>query len=99
MPDGTWYIANPVNGKENFADRWHEDDHARARAFFRWVDALREDLVDILAENRLATARRRLGAALGASATTAHLGLISLTEAAASPARVNITSAARPWRP
>ena len=99
MPDGTWYIANPVNGAENFADRWHEDDHARARAFFRWVDALREDLVDILAENRLATARRRLGAALGASAATAHLGLISLTEAAASPASVNITSAARPWKP
>lgn len=99
MPDGTWYIANPVNGEENFADRWHEDDHARARAFFRWVDAVREDLVDIIAENRLATARRRLGAALGATAATAHLGLISLTEAVASPARVNVTSAARPWRP
>jgi len=99
MPDGTWYIANPVNAEENFADRWHEDDHARARAFFRWVDAVREDLVDILAENRLATARKRLGAALGASAATAHLGLISLTEAAASPARVHIGEAARPWRP
>ena len=99
MPNGTWYIANPVNREENFADRWHEDNHARARAFFRWVDAVREDLVDILAENRLATAKRRLGAALGASAATAHLGLISLTEAVASPARVNITGAAPPWGP
>ena len=99
MPDGTWYIANPVNGEENFADRWHEDNHARARAFFRWVDAVREGLVDILAENRLETAKRRLGKALGATTATAHLGLISLADAAASPARVNITGAAPPWRP
>ena len=33
-PDGGWYIGNPVNPKENFADRWQEDNHARARAFF-----------------------------------------------------------------
>ena len=68
--DGKWYIGNPVNPAENFADRWHEDNHARARAFFRWVDALQEDLVDILAENRLGTAKNRLVAALGASAST-----------------------------
>ena len=40
-PDGKWYIGNPVNPEENFADRWHEDNHARAREFFRWVDTLR----------------------------------------------------------
>ncbi len=63
--DGKWYIGNPVNPAENFADRWHEDNHARARAFFQWVDALQEDLVDVLAENRLGTARNRLAAVLG----------------------------------
>lgn len=99
LPDGTWYIGNPVNPAENFADRWHEDNHARARAFFRWVDAIRNDLVEILAESRLATARNRLAAALGASVATGHLGLITMTEAAASPARVHIGGAARPWRP
>ena len=99
MRDGKWYIGNPVNPAENFADRWHEDNHARARAFFQWVEALQEDLVDILAENRLGTARNRLAAVLGASAAAGHLGLITLTEAAASPARVHISSAARPWRP
>ena len=99
LPDGAWYIGNPVNPAENFADRWHEDNHARARAFFQWVDAIREDLVDILEENRLGTARNRLGAALGTAAVTAHLGLVTLTEAAAAPARVHIGGAARPWRP
>ena len=34
LPDGTWYVGNPVNPAENFADRWHEDGHVRARAFF-----------------------------------------------------------------
>lgn len=53
----TWYIPNPVNPHnpgdpedkgENFADRWHENDHAKAKAFFQWVELLREDLDDLL---------------------------------------------------
>ena len=41
-----WYLPNPVNPHdpgdpddkgENFADRWHEDNHAKAKAFFQWV--------------------------------------------------------------
>jgi len=35
-----WRILNPVDPFENFAERWHEDDHARARAFFDWVASL-----------------------------------------------------------
>lgn len=50
--DGGWYIGNPVNPEENFADRWHEDDHARAKKFFRWLDRLRKDIVDITARDR-----------------------------------------------
>lgn len=38
--NGTWQIKNPVNSEENFADRWHEDGQAKARAFFEWVDSL-----------------------------------------------------------
>jgi len=45
-----WYIPNPVNPHnpgdpedkgENFADRWHEDNHVGARAFFEWLKALK----------------------------------------------------------
>ena len=50
--DGGWHISNPVNPDENFADRWHEDDHARARMFFSWLVSLRRDLIDILAQDR-----------------------------------------------
>jgi cyclic GMP-AMP synthase DncV-like protein len=45
--DGTWYIGNPVNGLENFADRWHEEDNARAEAFFEWTSWVSADLIEI----------------------------------------------------
>ena len=99
LPDGTWYIGNPVNPAENFADRWHEDNHARAWAFFRWIEAIQEDLVEILGENRLGTVRIQLSRSLGPAAVTAHLGLVTLAEAAVAPARVHIDEAVKPWRP
>ncbi|EKD40992.1 MAG: hypothetical protein ACD_74C00087G0005 [uncultured bacterium] len=45
--DGTWYIPNPTNYGENFADKWHEDDHARAKAFFQWVTWAKDDFINI----------------------------------------------------
>ncbi len=49
--DGKWYIPNPTNPGENFADKWHEEEngvrHARAKAFFQWVDWAKEDFLDI----------------------------------------------------
>ncbi len=46
--DGTWFIPNPVNPGENFADKWHKNDHRRAKAFFQWVVWAHQDLVKIL---------------------------------------------------
>ena len=96
--DGNWYIANPVNPDENFADRWHEENHARARAFFQWVGALKEDFVDVLNASRASDVRRRFSAALGAAAVSGHLGLLASAEAAVtSPPRIHISGAAKPW--
>lgn len=98
-PDGMWYIGNPVNPEENFADRWHEDNHARARAFFSWVGALQEDLVNILNETDPGVLNKRLSAALGAAAVSKHLKLIVPTEAAEEkPPKIHILGAAKPWR-
>jgi hypothetical protein len=47
-PDGSWEIRNPANHGENFADRWHENNQRKARAFFQWVEWLKIDLLDIL---------------------------------------------------
>ncbi|SPD72605.1 conserved hypothetical protein [uncultured Desulfobacterium sp.] len=46
--DGTWEIQNPVNPSENFAERWHEDEHARAKSFFMWVAQIRQDIQEAL---------------------------------------------------
>lgn len=35
--NGQWYILNPVNPAENFADRW---DDEKANAFFEWLGKL-----------------------------------------------------------
>lgn len=51
--DGTWNIPNPVNPAENFADRWHEDQNRRAKAFFQWVEWVFKDLVDVLKASNL----------------------------------------------
>jgi hypothetical protein len=41
--DGRWVIANPVEPRENFADKWSERP-GLADAFFGWLDRLQEDL-------------------------------------------------------
>lgn len=42
--DGQWFIPNPVNPSENFANRWNEPGSNRADAFFEWVAWVRQDL-------------------------------------------------------
>jgi hypothetical protein len=51
--EGNWEIQNPVNPSENFADRWHEDNHARAKAFFEWVASVKNDIQFLLKENQI----------------------------------------------
>jgi hypothetical protein len=42
-----WYIPNPTDSKENFADKWCKDS-TYASEFFRWVKRAKQDLLDIL---------------------------------------------------
>lgn len=63
--DGTWEIQNPVNPSENFADRWHEDNHARAKAFFRWVACVRGDIEKALKCGPATDLKRLLSARFG----------------------------------
>ena len=45
--DGQRYIiANPVEPRENFADRWHGKAD-RAEAFFRWIEQAKTDFNDL----------------------------------------------------
>ena len=38
------WISNPVNEAENFADRWNDDHSCRRENFYKWLDAVKEDL-------------------------------------------------------
>jgi hypothetical protein len=68
--DGEWHIPNPVNDKENFADRWHEDNDARARAFFQWVQWLQEDIDSILNADNATGVDKELKRVFGARAAS-----------------------------
>ena len=46
--DGKWYIPNPINPEENFADKWEEHPE-RARKFFEWSNQMREDVMEYVA--------------------------------------------------
>ena len=89
--DGRWYIGNPVQQDENFADRWHEDNHARAKAFFVWVHHLRKDLVAILDEKPPTLIPKHFSAVLCVTIPGSDLGLTS------TPPRVHITKPVKPF--
>lgn len=94
-----WYIGNPANPKENFADRWHEDNHARARAFFKWVADLNEDLLSILGETRRNVVRDHFPTVLGSVVTASVLDLITPVEASVtSTPKIHISNPPKPWR-
>lgn len=74
--DGVYWVANPVQAQENFADRWHRRPE-RGDAFFEWVDVAQRDFAsigDVVGVDRVLTriaktlgedAARGGGAALG----------------------------------
>jgi hypothetical protein len=45
LRQGKWWIPNPVDPEENFADRWNEPGSHRADAFKQWVAWAKEDLL------------------------------------------------------
>lgn len=99
LPDGKWYIGNPANPEENFADRWHEDNHARARAFFAWINTLQKDLLNIVNETKPSVLREELGRALGMAVVTKHLDVLVPPDAVIdTPPHIHITGAAKPWQ-
>lgn len=50
--DGIWWVANPVNPQENFADRWQEYPQ-RERLFRGWLQQVERDLAQILAASTI----------------------------------------------
>jgi hypothetical protein len=103
-PDGIWYIPNPVNPEENFADRWHENNNRKARAFFQWVTWVRSDLIEVLRQADMKQISESLGHHFGESITkkaSAGLYIVSapaiLTHAKDDIPNVEIRNPSKPW--
>ncbi len=98
-PGGTWYIGNPVNPAENFADRWHENGHARARAFFSWLDTLQRDVLNLQTNANPRLIKERLIRVLGATAVAKHADVLIPSAGDVEPrSRIHINRPVKPWR-
>lgn len=61
---GTWWVPNPVDDHENFADKWNEYPERRI-AFFDWLDGVGRDLVRVAQAQTLENGLLRLEEGLG----------------------------------
>ncbi len=99
--DGTWYIGNPVNPNENFADRWHEDENARAKAFFAWIELIQKDLLNILGTFERREVRAALVAGMGSKYINRYFDQIwplVNPKPNVTPRQVSINQGQKPWR-
>uniref|UniRef100_UPI004055A46F nucleotidyltransferase domain-containing protein n=1 Tax=Candidatus Electrothrix sp. TaxID=2170559 RepID=UPI004055A46F len=101
--NGKWYIPNPVDPEENFADRWHEDNDKRAKAFFQWIEWVESDLHHALQQEEPEKMQASFSKSFGQRAVNESFrkaGLLKTTIAPTVISRrhVDITEPSKPWR-
>jgi hypothetical protein len=83
LRDGVWWVENPTDAAENFADRW-ESLPSRRQAFRQWLAKARSDFAEIARKQDelqlVEAASRPLGARLARSAQTAPTSHTLLNE-------------------
>jgi Zn-dependent peptidase ImmA (M78 family)/transcriptional regulator with XRE-family HTH domain len=62
--NGVYVVSNPVQQKENFADRWKDHPH-RAQRFFEWVEQARTDFAGIGSDVGVDSALEKMAGAFG----------------------------------
>ncbi len=62
--NGRWWVGNPVDPGENFADKWNEHPERRL-AFFEWMKKAEDDITRIGAKGNLEEAIDLLSPSLG----------------------------------
>ena len=86
-----WYIPNPVDPEDNYADSWTDET---AKAFFEWVYAVKRDLSDTTCINE-AKYLTGLQTSFGKSYVDSKLGLPVQSLTGIKP--VEITQPSKPW--
>lgn len=62
--DGVYYIPNPTNPEENFADKWNEDE-SLPKAFLAWLNQLKVDLETFIEQRDLLETKNFLSPIFG----------------------------------
>ena len=62
--NGKWWVANPVDPDENFADKWNEYPERR-EAFFQWLKKVRADFSSAARKQTLDEAANEMSPLLG----------------------------------
>lgn len=99
-------VPNPVNPREDFADRWHDPASASLRledAFWKWLDRARSDFAILSsavdAKSVVSRGRETLGLLLESTTFASRLGLIAATTLLSSAATGNLTFPSKPIVP
>ena len=66
--------------------------------FFSWLEALQEDLVNILNEDNRDLMKRTITKALGSVPVSQNLKLIMPSDIIANPPKIRISEPRKPWR-
>ena len=86
-----WWVPNPVNPNENFADRWAEDPR-KADVFFEWLDAVERHHRQLLStrdsKGATETVANTYGQRVGEDALTTDANLTVGQSASVAPAVV-----------
>ena len=62
--NGIWWVENPVNPQENFADKWNETVRKR-EVFLDWLDTVEQEHNDLLSDSGFRTLGQRLTESYG----------------------------------
>jgi hypothetical protein len=89
--NGKWWVANPVEREENFADKWNEKPERRI-AFLRWIDSVQRLVLQTSQTDSFIKATAALKPTLGdvavSEAETNYLASLGIVTASSSTALV-----------
>jgi hypothetical protein len=86
--NGIWWIENPVNPQENFADKWNETPR-KQELFFEWLNTLEKEHKDLLNDSNFENLSYILSASYGQRETASVLKKYSTRTGKTLPALVS----------
>lgn len=101
IKSGVYWVVNPINPKENFADKWVNHPERRT-AFNSWLKAAREEFMGLEKKGSFVEINERLQKSLGNEVVSEAWNSLERTnakKAALNVAVSNIKTPTKPWVP